>query len=95
MPYKFNITKAKEVHRNNIRRARKPRLEELDVEFIKALENGSPEDVTAVSEQKQTLRDATDAQDIESASTINDLREQWDDELLGTNPYYRSEQLPE
>ena len=36
---KTDMAKAREVHKNNIRQARKPLLESLDIEFQKALEN--------------------------------------------------------
>ena len=36
-----DLTKAKEIHKTNIRNARIPKLAELDVEFTKALETGA------------------------------------------------------
>ena len=38
---KTNITKAKEIHKENIREARISKLAEQDIEFQKALETGS------------------------------------------------------
>ena len=52
----IDITKAKEVWKNKIRDARKPALEKLDVDFIKAQETSS--DTTSIIAQKQALRDA-------------------------------------
>lgn len=49
--------KAKEIKLNVFRELRKPLLESLDVEFVRALEKG--EDTTAISAKKQALRDIT------------------------------------
>lgn len=49
--------KAKEIKLNVFRELRKPLLESLDVEFVRALEKG--EDTTAISAKKQALRDVT------------------------------------
>ena len=38
---KIDMTKAKEIHKTNIRGARTPKLAELDVEFQKAIETGA------------------------------------------------------
>ena len=36
-----NMNKAKDFHKNKIREKRKPLLEALDIEFIRALETGA------------------------------------------------------
>ena len=41
MPLKINIDKAKNIWKDKIRVARKPKLEELDVEFVRAQETGA------------------------------------------------------
>ena len=53
---KTDMTKAKELHKEKIREARKPLLSELDVEFQKALEKS--EDTSTIVAKKQALRDA-------------------------------------
>ena len=55
MAITIDISKAKEVWKEKIRDARKSALEKLDVDFIKAQEQGS--DTTAIVSNKQTLRD--------------------------------------
>ena len=41
MPLTINITKAKEIWKDKIRSARKPKLEELDIQYMRAQEAGS------------------------------------------------------
>ena len=50
-----NITKAKNIWKDKIRRARKPKLESLDVEFMQAQETGA--DTSAIVAKKKELRD--------------------------------------
>ena len=82
---KTDITKAKEIHKENIRFARTPKLAEQDVEFQKALETSS--DTSAIVAKKQALRDAPAAVGISTAVTETDLKTQWDTSILGTSPY--------
>ena len=51
----IDISKAKDIWKDKIRVARKPALEKLDVDFMKANESG--EDTTSIVADKQTLRD--------------------------------------
>jgi phosphotransferase system IIA component len=74
-----NINKAKEIWKDKIRVARKPKLEELDVEFIKAQETSS--DTSAIVTKKQELRDYP-AQ-VDSATTTDEIKAVWDIEKLG------------
>ena len=62
---------AREVVRTRVRRGRMTKLQELDVQFQRALEQGLPtEDIVA---QKQALRDAPDSPAIDAAQTIEEL----------------------
>jgi len=79
MPVTVNITKAKDIWKDKIRVARKPKLEELDVEFIKAQETSS--DTSAIVAKKQELRDYP-AQ-VDSATTTDEIKAVWDIEKLG------------
>ncbi len=79
------MSKAKNIHRENIRRARAPKLAELDVEFQKALETSS--DTTAIVSKKKALRDAPADSAIEAAKTDADLKTQWNTTILGESPY--------
>ena len=85
MGFGINMDKAKEIHKNKIRKARAPKLAELDVEFQKALETGAS--TTDIVTKKQALRDAPAASGITTAATTDELKAQWDTGILGTSPY--------
>lgn len=82
---KIDMAKAKEIHKANIREARKPLLESLDVEFQRALETGAS--TTDIVTKKNALRDAPAATGISTALTDTDLKAQWDTSILGDSPY--------
>ena len=79
------MAKAKEIHKQNIRNARAPKLAELDVEFQKAQETGA--NTSDIVSKKQALRDAPAASAIDSATTDSDLKTQCDTSILGSSPY--------
>jgi len=79
-----DLAKAKEVHREYIRRERKEKLAALDIEFQRAMETG---DTSAVVAKKQALRDATADSVIDAATSTDELRAQWNTSILGTSPY--------
>ena len=79
MPLKINIDKAKNIWKNKIRVARKSKLEELDVEFVRAQESGA--DTSAIVAQKIELRDFP-AQ-VDSATTTDEIKAVWDTDKLG------------
>ena len=80
-----DMTKAKEIHKGNIRAARESKLSALDVEFQKAQETGS--DTSTIVAKKQALRDAPADSAIGSATTEAELKAQWNTSILGTSPY--------
>jgi len=82
---KIDMTRAKEIHKANIRTAREPKLAALDVEFQKALETSS--DTAAIVSKKQALRDAPADSAIEAAKTDAELKAQWNTTILGDSPY--------
>ena len=79
MPLKINIDKAKNIWKDKIRVARKPKLEELDVEFVRAQETGA--DTSAIVAKKKELRDFP-AQ-VDSATTTDEIKAVWDTDKLG------------
>ena len=85
MGFGINMAKAREIHKNNIREARAPKLAELDIEFQKALETSA--DTSAIVAKKQALRDAPADSGIESASDDAALKAQWKTDILGSSPY--------
>ena len=85
MGFGIDMAKAREIHKTNIRDARKPKLAELDIEFQKALETGAS--TTDIVAKKQALRDAPADSDIAAASDTDALKAQWKTDILGTSPY--------
>jgi hypothetical protein len=87
---KINVDKAKEIQKNKLREARKPLLEKLDVDFVRALELGG--DTASIAAQKQALRDVTNiVTEAEITGTTVDevtteLKAIWNEELLGPKP---------
>ena len=82
---KIDMTKAKEIHKANIRTARTPKLAELDVEFQKAQETSA--DTSAIVAKKNALRDAPADSAIDAATDEAGLRAQWNTSILGNSPY--------
>ncbi len=85
MGFGIDMAKAREIHKNNIREARAPKLAELDIEFQKALETGAS--TTDIVAKKQALRDAPADSGIAAASDADALKAQWKTDILGTSPY--------
>mgnify|MGYP001159722800 FL=1 len=85
MAIQINMAKAKQLHIENIRIAREPKLAALDVEFQRALESGV--DTSSIVAKKQALRDAPAAAGISTATTTDELVAQWDTSILGDTPY--------
>jgi hypothetical protein len=79
MPIKIDITKSKNIWKDKIRIARKPKLEELDVEFTRAQETGA--DTSAIVTKKQELRDFPTQ--VNSATTTDEIKAVWDTDKLG------------
>jgi hypothetical protein len=73
----IDITKAKEVWKNKIRNCRTSVLEKLDVDFIKAQEQGT--DTSSIVATKQLLRDLP--QQVDSARTLDEIKAVWNNML--------------
>ena len=85
MGFGIDMAKAREIHKTNIRSARESKLVALDIDFQRALEVGAA--TTSIVAQKQALRDAPAAAGITTATTAEELKEQWDTSILGDSPY--------
>jgi len=73
----IDISKAKDIWKDKIRVARKPALEKLDVDFMKANESG--EEITSIVADKQTLRDLPS--EVDTATTTDEIQAVWNDML--------------
>jgi len=67
-----DMSKARDIHKDNLRAERAPRLEALDVDYMKALEAGSG--AADIAAKKKTLRDITADAKIADASTPDALK---------------------
>ena len=67
-----DMASARDIHKENLRAERKPRMEQLDVDFMQALEAGNS--TTQIASDKQTLRDITDDSRIAAATTPDALK---------------------
>ena len=56
---KVNIEKAKAIHLDKFRSARAPKLDKLDIDFMKAVEANDEEKKAEIVAAKQALRDVT------------------------------------
>ena len=67
-----NMSQARDIWRDKIRKARVSVFAGLDADFMKALEAGA--DTSAIVTQKQALRDAPAHPDIDAATTPEQLK---------------------
>tara|TARA_R100000773_G_scaffold3113_2_gene3774 strand:- start:2180 stop:2440 length:261 start_codon:yes stop_codon:yes gene_type:complete len=85
MGFNIDMAKAKELHKDKIRLAREDKFKELDIQFQQAQETGAA--TTDIVAKKQALRDAPADSAIDSATTTDELKAQWNTSILGTSPY--------
>lgn len=71
---KVNMDKAVEIKKDMIRAERAPKLEALDVEFMRAVEAGDTAKQAEIAANKQALRDATNDPAIVNAQTPEELK---------------------
>tara|TARA_B100000700_G_C14395412_1_gene556710 strand:- start:130 stop:393 length:264 start_codon:yes stop_codon:yes gene_type:complete len=84
MGFGINMSKAKDIHRDNIREARKDKLAALDIEYQRATETGA--DTSAIVAKKQVLRDYPAHAGIATATNATELKADWDTSILGDKP---------
>jgi hypothetical protein len=70
MPVNINFTKAQDITKERLRADRKPLLEEQDVLFMRATEDGS--DTASIVAEKQRLRDITNQ--VDTMTTLDELK---------------------
>jgi hypothetical protein len=73
-----NIDKAKQIHLDKFREARKPILSKLDVDYMKAIEVEDSVAASAIAVQKQELRDVTK---LPLPDTLPEIKATWPDIL--------------
>jgi len=70
----INMAKAIEIKKQKIRQDRRPLLEKLDLEFLRAVESNDINKQTEIAVKKQALRDATIDPVILNAQTPEELK---------------------
>ena len=81
-----DMPKAREIHRWRLRAMRKPMMEALDVDFMRAMEAGDAAKQKDVTAAKQALRDVTVDPMIEAATTPEALKAAIPGVLKGARP---------
>ena len=84
MGFGIDMSRARDIHRNNIRQARKDKLAELDIEYQRATETSA--DTSAIVAKKQVLRDYPAHAGIATAANTTELKADWDTTILGDKP---------
>lgn len=82
-----DLTKAKDIWKDKWRKARVPILRQLDLEFMKAVEQADSDMIRTIGVKKQQLRDITNTS-LSKARNIDTLKQIWPD-ILGPNPYIK------
>ena len=77
-----DMVKARDIHRDVLRRARAPLLAEADVDYVKADEAGDEPKKAEVRAYKQALRDVPQDPRIDAAQTPEELKAIVPDALL-------------
>jgi hypothetical protein len=72
---KVNLEKAKAIHKDKWRAARKPKLEKLDIDFMRAVELEDAQKQSEIAAQKQALRDVTETP--LDGTTLEDIKAVW------------------
>lgn len=67
---KVNIDKAKDITKDRLRAERDPMLKQLDVDYMRAQEQG--QDTSEIVKKKQKLRDVT--KEVDKVQTVEELK---------------------
>ena len=70
----IDMVKARDIHRDNLRAERGPKLDALDTAWFRAAETGDTEAQAQIAADKQALRDVTADPRIEAAATPENLK---------------------
>jgi hypothetical protein len=70
----IDMSKARKIHRNHLRRLRAPKLAALDIDYQRADEVGDTQLKQEIAKRKQALRDVTCDPAIETAQTPEELK---------------------
>ena len=74
MSISINITKAKAIKLDALRAERAPKLEALDVAFMRAFEKADTAECARIAVEKQALRDATKVTLPDDIAALKDFK---------------------
>jgi hypothetical protein len=74
MSIRINIDKAKAIKLDQFRAERAPKLEALDLAFMRAVEQGDTASQASIAAEKQALRDVTKVVLPEDVATLKDFK---------------------
>lgn len=69
-----DMSKARDIQKNILRKLRKPLLERADMEYLRALETDDKQKLAEIKDQKDTLRAVTDDPTIALAKNPEELK---------------------
>lgn len=92
---KVDMNKAKDIYKDILRSARSPMLEDLDLQFMRAVESGNTALQAEIAAKKQMLRDVTDDPKIDKVKTTDDFRRIFPDVLKPDVPPPPGATIPE
>jgi hypothetical protein len=82
MPINVNMSKARDIHLEEIRKVRNAELAKEDITFMRAVEAGDTDTQATIATKKQTLRDIPATFDITTGvDTPEKLKAKWPAEL--------------
>jgi len=82
MPVNVNMTKARAIHLEEIRKVRNAELAKEDITFMRAVEAGDTDTQATIATKKQTLRDIPATFDITTGvDTPEKIQAKWPAEL--------------
>jgi len=81
LPLAHNIQKARDIHRDKIRRARARKFADLDTAMLRAVEADDKAEQRRIGDVKQRLRDLPADPAIDQAQTIEQLKAFWPADL--------------
>ncbi len=84
--FTYDTNKALEFMKSKIRAKRAKLFNDLDVQFMRAIESGDTQLQNEIVAQKQALRNLTDIS-IDGITTREELVALWPEDILGPNPF--------
>jgi hypothetical protein len=79
----INMDKAKEIQKNKLRAERAAILNQLDVDFMRAVEQGDSQKQQEIAVKKQALRDAPEHESLLNAQSVEELKQVTISSILG------------